>query len=236
MSRHTPTRPRLRDLRLTRDQSSDWQRLTGLRGAVDLCDRGYRGGAAHFRSNSQAAKHRTWTWNLSRPGLSPSRANWISNSISSFVTGNLQIVQAAPTPGPPHVRSGGRPRAFHSGPRRGLFRERQIRQASGEPATRRSERDGAPHSETGDAKPNARGRDARCVNQGTQWKARPVYHHLRPRSSDPVLWTDGARSAYAGSDERTAPMKSVIAIGLWSTAETPSAFAASNARSLPGEE
>jgi hypothetical protein len=47
------------------------------------------------------------------------------------------------------------------------------------------------------------------------------------------LWRDGERSAYAGSDERTAAMKSVIAIGLWSTAETPSALAAFNARPLP---
>jgi hypothetical protein len=47
------------------------------------------------------------------------------------------------------------------------------------------------------------------------------------------LWRDGERSACAGSDERTAAMKSVIAIGLWSTAETPSALAAFNARPLP---
>jgi hypothetical protein len=198
MSRHTPTRPRLRDLRLTRDQSSDWQRLTGLRGAVDLCDRGYRGGAAHFRSNSQAAKHRTWTWNLSRPGLSPSRANWISNSISSFVTGNLQIVQAAPTPGPPHVRSGGRPgsvplwtaaRAFSRttdssgirGTRHATLRERRP-----------------PHSETGDASQMPGGGTLVASTRGAQWKARPVYHHLRPRSSDPVLWTECRRGWTAG--------------------------------------
>jgi hypothetical protein len=35
-------------------------------------------------------------WNLSRPGLSPSRANWISNSISSFVMGRSQIAHATP--------------------------------------------------------------------------------------------------------------------------------------------
>src|SRR4029453_2419373 len=59
-----------------------------------------------IRSNSHAAKHRTGTWNLSSPGLSPSRANWISNSSSFFVTGFSQTAHAAPTPGPPHVRSG----------------------------------------------------------------------------------------------------------------------------------
>jgi hypothetical protein len=37
-------------------------------------------GPSSLRSNSQAAKHRTWTWNLSRSGLSPSRANSSSNS------------------------------------------------------------------------------------------------------------------------------------------------------------
>jgi hypothetical protein len=40
------------------------------------------------------------------------------------------------------------------------------------------------------------------------------------------LWTNGERPAYAGSVERTAATKSVIAIGLWSTTETPSALAA----------
>jgi hypothetical protein len=43
---------------------------------------------------------------LSRPGLSPSRANWISNSSSSLVTGFSHTEQGAPTPGPPsQVRS-----------------------------------------------------------------------------------------------------------------------------------
>jgi hypothetical protein len=37
-------------------------------------------GQREARSNSHAAKQRTWTWNLSSPGLSPSRANSISNS------------------------------------------------------------------------------------------------------------------------------------------------------------
>jgi hypothetical protein len=40
------------------------------------------------------------------------------------------------------------------------------------------------------------------------------------------LWTNGERPAYAGSVERTAATKSVIAIGLWNTTETPSALAA----------
>jgi hypothetical protein len=39
------------------------------------------------------------------PGWSPSRANWISNSISSCVMGSPQTAQSASTPGPPHVRS-----------------------------------------------------------------------------------------------------------------------------------
>src|SRR5882762_2512240 len=43
-----------------------------------------------------------WTWYLSSPGLSPSRANSISNSISVGRTARSQIVQSAPTPGPPH--------------------------------------------------------------------------------------------------------------------------------------
>src|SRR2546430_6691868 len=47
-----------------------------------------------------------WTWNLSSPGLSPSWANWISNSSSSFFTGSSHTEQRAPTPGPPQVRSG----------------------------------------------------------------------------------------------------------------------------------
>src|SRR6185295_7836272 len=42
------------------------------------------------------------------PLPSPLLANSISNSSSSRVTGTLQIVQSAPTPGPPHVRSGKR--------------------------------------------------------------------------------------------------------------------------------
>src|SRR6266566_2955499 len=55
-----------------------------------------------------------WTWNLSRPGLSPSRANSISNSISSRSTGTPQTAHEAPTPGPPHVRSGRRLGSFPS--------------------------------------------------------------------------------------------------------------------------
>jgi hypothetical protein len=51
---------------------------------------------AFFRSNSHAVKHRTWTWYLSRPGASPSWANWISNSIWSFVTGSSHTAHRAP--------------------------------------------------------------------------------------------------------------------------------------------
>jgi hypothetical protein len=49
--------------------------------AVGLNRPGHRVYVTLPRSNSHAAKHRMWTWNLSSPGLSPSRANWISNSI-----------------------------------------------------------------------------------------------------------------------------------------------------------
>src|SRR3989440_4618852 len=66
----------------------------------------HRDSQAAWRSNSHAAKHRIWTWYLSRPGLSPLRWNWISNSISVARTGRSQIAHGAPTPGPPHVRSG----------------------------------------------------------------------------------------------------------------------------------
>jgi hypothetical protein len=58
---------------------------------------------------SLIAKHRMWTWNLSKPGLAPpSRSNSISNSISSRPTRTPQIVHSASTPGPPHTRSGRR--------------------------------------------------------------------------------------------------------------------------------
>jgi hypothetical protein len=61
--------------------------------------------SARCRSNSHAAKHRMWTWNLSRPPP-PSCSNSISNSFSSFVTGKPHTAHSAPTPGPPHVRVG----------------------------------------------------------------------------------------------------------------------------------
>jgi len=54
------------------------------------------------RSSSHAAKQRMWTWNLSSPGLSLSRANWIE---LQFIIPHRQIAHraGAPTPGPPQV-------------------------------------------------------------------------------------------------------------------------------------
>ena len=63
---------------------------------------------AFFRSNSHTAKHRTCTWYLSSPGTLPSWANWISSSSSVLETGSSHTEQAAPTPFPPQIRSGGR--------------------------------------------------------------------------------------------------------------------------------
>jgi len=50
-------------------------RPKGMSRPLEAAPSGSTHGRGLFRSNSQAAKHRMWTWNLSSPGLSPSRAN-----------------------------------------------------------------------------------------------------------------------------------------------------------------
>jgi ABC-type uncharacterized transport system substrate-binding protein len=51
-----------------------------IREATSQSSPNCEGGPSCRRSSSHAAKQVTWTWNLSSPGLSPSRANSISNS------------------------------------------------------------------------------------------------------------------------------------------------------------
>ena len=70
----------------------------------------WRGGTVCYtfpRSNSQAAKHREWTWNLAGP---PLYSNSISKSIS--FTSSSQIAHSATTLEPPQMRSGRRPGSF----------------------------------------------------------------------------------------------------------------------------
>jgi hypothetical protein len=150
------------------------------------------------RSSSHTAKHRRWRWNLSNPGLPPSRANCTSYSTWSDVMGWAQTVHGRSTPGPPHVRSGSRRGSVPLSRRGGRVDGAQLHWASGRLSIHAPSA-GALRRTGGVPKPDARGgRDVRNVYPAALLEGKIIRWCPRRNGHRRGLWT-GAHLATMSS-------------------------------------